>query len=108
MHLRSYEVLEVLQQSQEIGMRLQKRYQFLKVGRGQLCFKQLLLLATWYNKPLINQSTKYSIWRKLLTFPFIYHVILNVMQSIKTFKNHIIKLSSNLGNQEGIKAKGEL
>lgn len=61
MHLRSYEVLEVLQQSQETGMRLQKRYQFLKVGRGQLCFKQLLLLATWCNKPLINQlSTVYG------------------------------------------------
>lgn len=108
MYLRSYEVLEVLQQSQEIRMRLQKHYQFLKVGRGQLCFKQQLLLATWCNKPLINQSTKYSIWGKLLTFPFICHVVLNVMQSTETSKNHIIKLPSNLGNQEGIKAKEEL
>lgn len=46
MHLRSYEVLEVLQQSQETGMKLQKLYRFIKVRRGQLCFKQLLLLAT--------------------------------------------------------------
>ena len=44
---------------------------------------------------------------KVANFPFIYHVILNVMQSIETFKNHI-KLPSNRGNQEGIKAKEEL
>lgn len=37
MSLGGFEDLKALQESQGIGMRLQKLQRFLKVGRGQLC-----------------------------------------------------------------------